>query len=55
MTLFKKSSLAAFTIALGAMAPSLVQAECGDVSIAEMTWASTQAAARVDQFILKHG
>lgn len=55
MNILKKSSLAALTFALGAMSPSFAQAECGDVTIAEMTWASTQAAARVDQFILKHG
>ena len=55
MKIFKKLSLAALTLTLGAMAPGVAQAECGDVTIAEMTWASTQAAARVDQFILKHG
>jgi glycine betaine/proline transport system substrate-binding protein len=55
MTLFKKSSLAAITVAISAIGTGVAHAECGNVTIAEMNWASAQAAARVDAFILKHG
>ncbi len=55
MTLFKKSSLAAVTLAISAIGTGVAHAECGNVTIAEMNWASAQAAARVDAFILKHG
>jgi glycine betaine/proline transport system substrate-binding protein len=47
-------SLCAAT-AITALSGGVAQAACGTVTIAEMNWASAQAAARVDEFILKHG
>jgi len=41
--------------AITALTGGVAQAACGPVTIAEMNWASAQAAARVDEFILKHG
>ncbi|OJF91928.1 ABC transporter substrate-binding protein [Rhizobium sp. 58] len=38
-----------------ALAGSASAAECGDVSIAEMNWASAGVAAHVDKFILENG
>lgn len=58
MKLFKPSTLAAVTFAFGAfsaLSAGAAQAQCGNVTIAEMNWASAQAAARVDEFILEHG
>jgi glycine betaine/proline transport system substrate-binding protein len=55
MKLIKPSYFAAMTIAVSALGTGVAQAECGNVTIAEMNWASAQAAARVDEFILKHG
>lgn len=55
MKLVKKSYLAAMTVALSAVGTGVAQAECGNVTISEMNWASAQAAARVDQFILANG
>lgn len=51
----KPSYLAAITLAIGALGSGAAQAACGNVTIAEMNWASAQAAARVDEFILKNG
>ncbi len=42
-------------MAITALTGGAAQAACGNVTIAEMNWASAQAAARVDEFILKHG
>lgn len=55
MKLVKKSYLAAMAVAVSALGTGVAQAECGNVTIAEMNWASAQAAARVDQFILENG
>lgn len=55
MKLVKPSSIASTIIALSALSSSAAFAACGNVTIAEMNWASAQAAARVDEFILKHG
>ena len=55
MKLVKPSFFAAMTIAVSAFGTGVAQAECGNVTIAEMNWASAQAAARVDEFILKNG
>jgi glycine betaine/proline transport system substrate-binding protein len=55
MKFMKKSYFAAMTVALSAAGTGIAQAECGNVTIAEMNWASAQAAARVDEFILKNG
>jgi glycine betaine/proline transport system substrate-binding protein len=41
--------------AMTAVTGGVANAACGTVSIAEMNWASAQAAARVDEFILKNG
>lgn len=41
--------------AMTALTGGVAQAACGTVTIAEMNWASAQAAARVDEFILTHG
>lgn len=49
------SYLSAMALTLGLLGTSAVQAACGNVTIAEMNWASAQAAAQVDAFILKHG
>jgi glycine betaine/proline transport system substrate-binding protein len=51
----KSSLFLAAALTLGTLAPTLANAKCGDVTIAEMNWASAQAAAKVDEFILKHG
>ncbi len=55
MKFVKKSYLAAMTVALSALGTGVAQAECGNVTVSEMNWASAQAAARVDQFILANG
>lgn len=55
MKLVKKSYLAAMAVAVSAFGMGVAQAECGNVTISEMNWASAQAAARVDEFILKNG
>lgn len=55
MKFAKPTYLAAITLAFSALGAGAAQAECGNVTIAEMNWASAQAAARVDQFILEHG
>lgn len=41
--------------AITTLTGGIAQAACGTVTIAEMNWASAQAAARVDEFILKNG
>jgi glycine betaine/proline transport system substrate-binding protein len=51
-TLFTSTALAA---GLYAMAGSAQAAGCGDVSIAEMNWASAGVAAQVDKIILEKG
>jgi glycine betaine/proline transport system substrate-binding protein len=51
-TLFASTALAA---GLYAMAGSAQAAGCGDVSIAEMNWASAGVAAQVDKIILEKG
>lgn len=48
-----KSGMAAAVLTCASMGTAY--AACGTVTIAEMNWASAQAAARVDEFILKHG
>jgi glycine betaine/proline transport system substrate-binding protein len=52
-----KKLLASTILAVGlyAMAGSAQAAECGEVSIAEMNWASAGVAAHVDKFILENG
>ncbi|MFS4437627.1 ABC transporter substrate-binding protein [Paracoccaceae bacterium GXU_MW_L88] len=57
MKLSRKTLLSATTAAaLGALAtPALAQEECGDVTIAEMNWASAGLAAWVDKIILEEG
>lgn len=51
-----KPFLFLFLLALtGPLIPSPSSAACGTVTIAEMNWASAQAVARVDEFILQHG
>ncbi|WP_438747792.1 glycine betaine ABC transporter substrate-binding protein [Pararhizobium sp. O133] len=52
-----KKLLASTIIAAGiyAIAGSASAAECGEVSIAEMNWASAGVAAQVDKFILENG
>lgn len=55
MKLVKPSYLAALTLAVGSLGSGAAYAACGNVTIAEMNWASAQAAARVDEFILKNG
>ncbi|CAN7347638.1 ABC transporter substrate-binding protein [Pararhizobium sp. LjRoot235] len=52
-----KKLLASTILAAGlyAMAGSAQAAECGEVSIAEMNWASAGVAAHVDKFILESG
>ncbi|MCD8505014.1 MAG: glycine/betaine ABC transporter substrate-binding protein [Burkholderiaceae bacterium] len=55
MKLVKPTYFAAMTIALSTLGTGMAQAQCGNVTISEMNWASAQAAARVDEFILKHG
>jgi glycine betaine/proline transport system substrate-binding protein len=55
MKLIKPSYFAALTVAISALGTGIAQADCGNVTIAEMNWASAQAAARVDEFILEHG
>mgnify|MGYP001135099943 CR=1 FL=1 len=50
--LFASTILAA---GLYGFAGSAQAAECGDVSIAEMNWASAGVAAQVDKFILENG
>jgi len=55
MKITKPSYIVAIAFALGVLGSTAAQAACGKVTIAEMNWASAQAAARVDAFILKHG
>ncbi|WP_429807538.1 ABC transporter substrate-binding protein [Ensifer sp. B1-9] len=52
-----KKLLASTILAAGlyALAGSAQAAECGEVSIAEMNWASAGVAAQVDKFILENG
>ncbi|MCA1494163.1 glycine betaine ABC transporter substrate-binding protein [Sinorhizobium alkalisoli] len=52
-----KKTIAAIFLAAGihALAGSAEAAECGNVSIAEMNWASAGIAAHVDKFILERG
>lgn len=52
-----KKLLASTFLAAGlyAIAGSASAAECGDVSIAEMNWASAGVAAQVDKFVLENG
>ncbi len=52
-----KKLLASTILAAGlyALAGSAQAAECGEVSIAEMNWASAGVAAHVDKFILENG
>src|SRR6218665_680433 len=52
-----KKLLASTFLAAGlyALAGSAQAAECGDVSIAEMNWASAGVAAQVDKFVLENG
>jgi len=52
-----KKLLASTILAAGlyAMAGSASAADCGEVSIAEMNWASAGVAAHVDKFILENG
>ncbi|WP_377289496.1 ABC transporter substrate-binding protein [Rhizobium sp. SG2393] len=52
-----KKLLASTVIAAGfyALAGSAAYADCGEVSIAEMNWASAGVAAHVDKFILENG
>ncbi|MCA1440669.1 ABC transporter substrate-binding protein [Ensifer sp. IC4062] len=52
-----KKLLASTVLAVGlyAVAGSAQAAECGEVSIAEMNWASAGVAAHVDKFILENG
>ena len=44
-----------FAAGLYALAGSAQAADCGDVSIAEMNWASAGVAAQVDKIILENG
>ena len=46
---------AIFAAGVYALAGSTQAAECGDVSIAEMNWASAGVAAHVDKMILESG
>ncbi|MGO4567092.1 glycine betaine ABC transporter substrate-binding protein [Rhizobium sp. 2YAF20] len=50
-----KPALPLFAVASLAMANEATAAECGDVSIAEMNWASAGVAANIDKVILEKG
>lgn len=52
-----KKLIASVIFAAGtyALAGSASAAECGDISIAEMNWASAGVAAQVDKIILENG
>jgi glycine betaine/proline transport system substrate-binding protein len=51
----KLSFVAPSLVAISLLSGGSAWAACGNVTIAEMNWASAQAAARVDEFILTHG
>lgn len=55
MRSLKHIQTAALAATLSTIGTSAFAAECGNVTIAEMNWASAQVAARVDEFILKNG
>lgn len=51
-----RTLLAALSLAAGLhLLPARAAAACGDVTIAEMNWASAGLAAHLDKFILEHG